>query len=310
MKLAFSSNAFRNHSIEETIGILAGIGYPGLELMADRPHAWPEDMTPARLDSIRAALDRHKMEVSNVNAFMMCAYKDPQSGRSGTFHWPSWIDKDADTREARIRHTIAAVDVAAAVGARTISTEPGGPVEGRSRDECYRLYAEGLKRAAERGIVKGVTVCVEPEPTLLIEKGHEYEEFVTKYVNYPGVGLNFDMGHFYCVGEDPAELIRGVGKRALHFHLEDIAADRIHFHLPPGKGAMDYPSTFAALKAIGYPGLVTIELYPFQEDAVEVARQAFEYIWPFLNKDARRYLPRGGRGDPRLQGVSGRRAAL
>jgi hypothetical protein len=29
--------------------------------------------------------------------------------------------------------------------------------------------------------------------------------------------------------------------------------------------------------------LVTIELYPFQEDAVEVARQAFEYIWPFLN---------------------------
>jgi len=80
MKLAFSSNAFRNWSIEETIGILAGIGYQGLELMADRPHAWPEDMTPDRIDSIRKALDQHKMQVSNVNAFMMCAYKDPKSG--------------------------------------------------------------------------------------------------------------------------------------------------------------------------------------------------------------------------------------
>jgi sugar phosphate isomerase/epimerase len=41
MKLAFSSNAFRNWSIEETVGILADLGYQGLELMADRPHAWP-----------------------------------------------------------------------------------------------------------------------------------------------------------------------------------------------------------------------------------------------------------------------------
>jgi sugar phosphate isomerase/epimerase len=133
MKLAFSSNAFREYSLEDTIGILAGIGYEGLELMADRPHAWPEDMTPAKLDSIRRALEKHRMQVSNVNAFMMCAYKDPKSGRSGTFHWPSWIDKDVDTREARIRHTVACVDVAAAVGAKTMSTEPGGPLEGRTR---------------------------------------------------------------------------------------------------------------------------------------------------------------------------------
>ncbi len=282
MKLAFSSNAFREHSIEDTIGILAGIGYEGLELMADRPHAWPEDMTPARLDSIRSALERHRMGVSNVNAFMMCAYTDPKSGRAGTFHWPSWIDKDPDTREARIRHTVACVDVAAAVGARTMSTEPGGPLEGRTRDECYRLFSQGLRRAADRGREKGVAVCVEPEPTLLIERGREYEEFVGNYVDYPGVGLNFDMGHFYCVGEDPAELIRGVGRKALHFHLEDIAADRVHFHLPPGEGAMDYPAIFASLREIGYDGWVTIELYPFQQNAPEVARRAYEHIRPLI----------------------------
>ena len=48
--------------------VYADIGYQGLELMADRPHAWPEDMTPAKIESIRRALDRHHMQVSNVNA--------------------------------------------------------------------------------------------------------------------------------------------------------------------------------------------------------------------------------------------------
>src|SRR5687767_1464796 len=113
MKLAFSSNAFRAFSIEDAISIVAGIGYSGIELMCDAPHAWPPDMTDARLASIRAALDRHRLQLSNLNAFMMCGYRHPGSGREGTFHWPSWVDPDPAVREARIGHTIRCVEMAA-----------------------------------------------------------------------------------------------------------------------------------------------------------------------------------------------------
>ena len=282
MKLAFSSNAFRAFPVEETVSILAGIGYDGMELMCDAPHAWPPDMTPSRLQSIRTALDRHRLGLSNLNAFMMCAYRHPGSGREGTFHWPSWVDPDAAVREARITHTLRCIEMAAALGAKTVSTEPGGPVENRPRPAVSRLFAEGLARAAARAAELGVTLLVEPEPGLLIERGREYEDFARDYMTFPGAGLNFDMGHFYCVGEDPAALIRGVGRRASHFHLEDIAADRVHFHLPPGEGAMDFPAVFAALRDIGYAGWVTIELYPFQKNAPEVAKRAFDRIRPLL----------------------------
>jgi len=282
VKLAFSSNAFRSFSIEETIGLLAGIGYQGLELMADRPHAWPPDLTSDRIGSIRRALEAHRMEVSNVNAFMMCAYRHPQTGRAGTFQWPSWIDPDPGVREARILHTVAAADLAAALGARTLSTQPGGPLEGMTREEGCRLFAAGLKRAAGRGVERGVTVCIEPEPKLLIERGDEYVEFVSNHANFPGVGLNFDIGHSFCVGDDPAELIRRIGGRAAHFHLEDIAADRVHFHLPPGEGAIDFKGVFAALREVRYDGWVTVELYPFQDNPVEVARRAYEYVRPLM----------------------------
>ena len=282
MKLAFSSNAFRAFSIEETISILSGIGYEGVELMCDAPHAWPADLTPVRLESIRRALAAHRVGLSNLNAFMMCAYRHPSTGREGTFHWPSWVDPDPEVREARLSHTIRCVEIAAALGAKTVSTEPGGPLEGRPRSDVSRLFAAGLERAARHAAPLGVTVLVEPEPGLLIERGGEYEAFAREYMTFPGGGLNFDMGHFYCVGEDPAALIRGVGRKASHFHLEDIAADRVHFHLPPGEGAMDFPAVFAALRDIGYAGWVTIELYPFQQDAPEVAKRAFDRIRPLL----------------------------
>src|SRR5688572_16303983 len=282
MKLAFSSNAFRGFSIEETIATLAGIGFDGIELMCDAPHAWPPDMTDDRVKSLRHALDRHRLGLSNLTAFMMCAYRHPATGREGTFHWPSWVDPAPDVREARIRHTIRCVEIAAALGGTTVSTEPGGPIEGRPRADVSRLFAKGLEPVARRAAELGVTVLVEPEPGLLIERGHEYEEFAREFMTFPGAGLNFDMGHFYCVGEDPATLIRGVGRQAAHFHLEDIAADRVHFHLPPGEGAMDFPAIFAALRDIGYAGWVTIELYPFQKNAPDVAKRAFDRIRPLL----------------------------
>ena len=282
MKLAFSSNAFRAFPVEETAAILAGIGYDGMELMCDAPHAWPPDATPERLASIRRALEERRLGLSNLNAFMMCAYRHPRTGREGTFHWPSWVDPDPEVREARIVHTIRCVEIAAALGAKTVSTEPGGPVEGRPREEVARLFAKGLERAARRGVELGVTVLVEPEPNLLIERGREFEEFARDHLTFPGAGLNFDMGHFYCVGEDPAALIRTIGRSAAHFHLEDIAADRVHFHLPPGEGAMDFDAIFAALRDIGYAGWVTIELYPFQKDAPEVAKRAFDRIRPLV----------------------------
>lgn len=286
MKLAFSSNAFRAHSLEDTIAALAGIGYEGLEIMADRPHAWPPDLTPERISAIRSALGRHRMQVSNVNAFMMCAYRDPATGRAGTFQWPSWIDPDPAVREARIRHTIAAVDLAAALGARTVSTQPGGPPTGEDREEECRRFAEGLGRAAERGRRQGVLVCVEPEPGLLIQRGAEYVDFVSRTATFEGVGLNFDIGHFFCVGEDPSELLRTVGRHVAHVHLEDIGADRVHFHLPPGEGVLNFRAVFAALKEIGYQGWVTVELYPFQENPAEVARRAFEAIRPIMEESA------------------------
>jgi sugar phosphate isomerase/epimerase len=274
VKLAFSSNAFRSFTLEEVVAILRRVGYQGVEVMCDVPHAWPPDMTGAKVALLAATLKRHRMEISNLNAFMMCAVED--------FHHPSWIEPDPDYRRKRVEHTVASLELAAKLGAATVSTEPGGPLpEGWSREKALTVFREGVLEVAPVAERLGVKLLIEPEPDLIIERSDEFEEFIQGILS-PAVGLNFDLGHFYCVGEDVPGLVRRFGSRIDHVHLEDIAADRKHFHLPPGRGAIEFGPIFEALKEVGYGGWITVELYPFQDDPEGIAREALQVIRPLV----------------------------
>ena len=124
MLLAFSSNAYLNFSIEDTIACIAALGYAGLELLADVPHAWPAGLLPERKRAIRECLDQHRLAISNVNGFMMNAVADP---RQPYWH-PSWIEPDPHYRAIRREHTKRALRLARELGARSMQTEPGGPL--------------------------------------------------------------------------------------------------------------------------------------------------------------------------------------
>ena len=87
--------------IEETIARIAALGYRGIELLADVPHAWPAGLLEEQKQAIRDALAKHKLTISNINAFMMNAVADP---RQPYWH-PSWIEPDPHYRAIRREHT-------------------------------------------------------------------------------------------------------------------------------------------------------------------------------------------------------------
>ena len=278
MKLAFSTNAYLKYSFAEAARRVAEIGYTGIEIMADVPHAWPACLLEEQKQGIRDALKKHRLQISNINAFMMNAISDP---RQKYWH-PSWIEPDRHYRQIRIDHTCRALTLARELGARCITTEPGGPVEpGQSWSQALRLFVEGLKSVAEHAEKEGVLLLVEPEPGLLIEKMEQFLELM-RHIDSPAVGLNFDIGHAYCVGDEPAEFIPKMAAYIRHIHLEDIAATRVHQHLVPGDGAIDFAATLRVIRSIGYEGWVTIELYPYVENPDEAARRGRQYILNLL----------------------------
>ena len=280
MKLAFSSNAYLNFSFPEAVRRIAALGYRGVEIMADVPHAWPAWLLDEQKQSIRDALARNNLAISNINAFMMHAVNDPRQ----RYWYPSWIEPDPHYRQIRIDHTTRALTLARELGAPCITTEPGGPVpKGGSWSAALKLFVEMLKPVIAHAEKEGVLLLIEPEPGLLIETADQFLELM-QHLNSPAVGMNFDIGHAFCVKDDPATTIPRMAKFIRHFHLEDIAATRVHHHLVPGDGAIDFAATLQAIRGIGYQGWVTVELYPFIENPDEAARRAFQYVTPLLSQ--------------------------
>jgi sugar phosphate isomerase/epimerase len=278
MNLAFSTNAYMRYSVEDALGRLAGLGYRGAELMADVPHAWPAGLLPESKGEIRKTLDRHRLAISNINAFMMNAIADP---RQPYWH-PSWIEPDPHYRRIRVEHTKRALTLAKELGAPNITTEPGGPLApGQSFEQGMDEFVRELRPVVEHAEREGVMLLVEPEPGLLIESTDQYLAFAQR-IQSPMLGLNFDIGHMFCVGEDPAESVRRLAPHVRHVHLEDIAATRVHHHLIPGDGVIDFAAVLLALRDIQYRGWVTIELYPYVADPDHAARTAYERIAPLL----------------------------
>jgi sugar phosphate isomerase/epimerase len=112
---------------------------------------------------------------------------------------------------------------------------------------------------------------------MLLENSQQFLDFM-KYIDSDAIKLNFDIGHFFCVGEDPASLVIKLADHIDHFHLADIASDRVHSHLIPGQGAIDFSSVLKAIDEIDYKGFVTVELYPYQDNPIDAAKMAYEYL--------------------------------
>lgn len=272
MQFAFSTNAFKNFSLEYAIRSIAKTGYKGVEILCDIPHAYPPNFGDDRIKATKQLLSELDVQVSNLNAFTLYALGD-------VYH-PSWIGNDEWQRNERLQHTLNCIMLAKKIGARNLSTEPGGPVgdqSGARKSVLEKRFLENIIAAEKLARSKGIKILIEPEPGLLIENSTQFLNFI-KDIPSEFVGLNFDIGHFFCVREDPEKLIYKLSDYIGHFHIEDISANRVHEHLIPGRGAIDFRSVLRAIDGIGYDGFVTVELYPYQDDPVSAASEAFEYL--------------------------------
>jgi sugar phosphate isomerase/epimerase len=122
---------------------------------------------------------------------------------------------------------------------------------------------------------------VEPEPDLMIETSAQFKEFI-RDVRSKAIGLNFDIGHFFCVGEDPKQAFEALFQWVGHVHLEDIAPNREHNHLIAGRGAIEFKEIFAAMARLGYAGHISLELYTYQDTPEEAGKESLDYLRPIF----------------------------
>lgn len=112
-----------------------------------------------------------------------------------------------------------------------------------------------------------IAILIEQEPEHVIRSTDQLLSLCKKFKG--NVFANFDVGHSHVLAEDIGASIQKLGTYLKNIHLEDISG-RVHQHKLFGEGDVDFDAVFESLKAIGYLGDYTPDLYPFKEDYKKV----------------------------------------
>lgn len=273
MILGYSSNAFKKHSIFEAVEKIGGLGFRGIEIMCKPPHVHSPDFDEAAWPRLKASIEQKSLKVINLNCLTLFEGGDGQPApRAG-----SLVGAFAD----RIGHTLGCLRLASYLGCRNISIPTGTPPRELSRQGFAKLFHQRLEKVIPLAEELEVEVLLEPEPGLCGDLYRNFREFMEEKGSWV-VGVNFDIGHFYCLGEDPSVSFEQLFPWIGHVHLDDIAPSRTHNHLIPGRGAIDFLDVFKTMARLGYDRDICLELYTYLDTPVEAGQEALEYVLPLF----------------------------
>lgn len=274
MKLAFSTNAFTRFPLDEAIRAIARAGFSGVEILADTPHAYPDQIDDALVNQVRRLLDETKLAVSNVNA--NCSFGYWSDAPPEPYFEPSLISPNPAHRSDRQMLILKTLDFAAKIGARNISITSGRCLGGMPPQRAAAQFAESIRPILDRAEHLGIDIGIECEPGLFIEWAEELNHWIDQ-LGSPRLGANLDIGHSVVMGESIEQAVTTLAGRIWNLHVEDLPG-RKHYHTIPGDGTLDWPLLFRTLRQINYDRFATVELYTETADPHSAATRSYQFL--------------------------------
>ena len=274
MKLAFSTNAYTRFPLIDALRGIKSAGFSGVEILADTPHAYPEQIDAALTNSIARELETLDLKISNINC--NCSFGYWKDAPPEPYFEPSLISPNPKYRADRTRMILKTLHFAKDLGAANISITSGRLLGGMPPVPAARQFAESIKPILDTAEKLGVDVGIECEPGLYLEYVAELCEWIDR-LGHPRFGANLDIGHSQVIGESIPEAVTMLQGRIWNLHVEDIPG-RKHYHMIPGEGTLDWPSLKKALIAIRYDRYLTVELYTHTADPQHAAEASFKFL--------------------------------
>jgi sugar phosphate isomerase/epimerase len=265
MRYAICNETFEGWDHARVCRFVAALGYEGLEVASFTVASRVTDVTPARRRELRAQAEEAGLRIVGLHWLL---------AKTEGFQLTS--------AEESVRRRTADYLVELARFCRDLDGELmvfGSPAQrrippGATRAQAVEFAVDTFGRAM-RGIEDAeVKVCLEPlaaQETDFINSCAEALEIVER-IGRPNFLLHLDVKAMAAEVVPAAELIRRHAARAGHFHAND--ANR----RGPGFGDTDFVPIFRALKASGYSGWVSVEVFDYAPDPETIARESLRYM--------------------------------
>ncbi len=278
----YNTNGFAHHTLRDTLAILSELGYSSVALTLEHDHLDPPDISgvAACVQRLQPLVEAAGMRVTieTGSRFIL----DPRHK-----HQPTLLSGSPEGRRKRLEFLKAAIDVASAISADSVSLWSGAP-EGSSaaRDGCDHKAVEaelfdrlqlGLGELLEHAEAGQVRLSFEPEPGMFIDTMAKYAKLHAA-LDHALFGLTLDIGHIHCLDDGGLrDHLRRWRSVLWNVHIEDMRRG-VHEHLMFGEGEMDFALVFDALREVDYLGPLHVELPRHSHNAVEIARRSYEFL--------------------------------
>ena len=251
------------HDVLEELEWIAEMGFDFVDLTLEPPLARAERVNPT---AIRAFLDARHLTVVGHTAY----YLPISSGFESL-------------RLAAVDELRACLRVFAKMGAKWMNLHPDreAPMFGRqfvveqNRKSIYEL----LPLARELG----VGLMIENLPGGFNTR----DQLADLLDSIPELALHLDIGHanLFLDRNSSAEILGAYGDRLRHVHLHDNKGGNADLHLPLGTGTIDLIAQVRALKASGYDGTITLEVFSPDKRHLQYSKELLRNAWDTVSAD-------------------------
>jgi D-psicose/D-tagatose/L-ribulose 3-epimerase len=263
MKFAICNETFGDWPWARVCRFLAATGYDGVEIA-------PFTFAPAVTDvgsewrrEIRQTAADNGLEIVGLHWLLA----SPKGLHIHT--------RDEDLRRRTVDYLRALVDFAGDLGAPImVFGSPGQRrLEDGDRDGAWERLLDSYRQVLPLLAERGVTLCQEslppPEADFILTAAEA--QAVVDALQHPNFGLMLDVKSMCSEADPPADIIRRY-PHLRHFHAND--ANR----RGPGFGDTDFRPIAGALREIGYPGYVSVEVFDYSPDPETIARESLRHL--------------------------------
>lgn len=238
-RVAFSTLACPEWSIETVIETASALGYDGIEWRGGaQGHVRPE------LSIAGKAHIRHAVAEAGLTSLAVTTYT-------------SFVSGDPAERQNNVDVLRRYVDLAANLGASYVRAFLGELAPGTSASGVYRNIIACLESAAIHAHSAGVAIAVEPHDDFVLSSSVTP---ILQQIDNPALGVVWDVANAYAAGEDPAEGFRLLGLRIGYVQLKDGRGHGEDWQLTPlGAGDVPLKRAIELLLSSGYDGAFSVE---------------------------------------------------
>jgi len=265
MKFGICNEIFQGWKIEDTFAYAAQAGYDAVEISPFTLAKYVTEIPAAERARLREAARRAGIAISGIHWVLVQA-----EGMHLTH-------PDAATRTRTAKYFCDLVEFCADLGGRTIvvgSPKQRSVMDGVTPGQAWDWATDVFRDAVMRAEQREVTICLEPlspAETNFINTAEEAIRFVQQ-LNTPHFKIILDVKAMCSEAKPIPQIIRESWPHFAYFHANDKNLKG------PGFGDVDFKPIAAALKQAGYQGVVSVEVFNFDEGPEVIATRSFEYL--------------------------------